>query len=65
MADGDGDRLLLKPGSFYERSGITYAEATRVAGIDRAAREVVTEAGARWPTPPGSAPGWPGRAMRS
>lgn len=97
MADGDGDRLLLKPASFYERSGITYAEATRVAGIDRAAREVVTEAGerhrydhlilatgarnarppipgrrrracwscARWPTPPGSAPGWPGRAMRS
>lgn len=47
MADGDGDRLLLKPASFYERSGITYAEATRVAGIDRAAREVVTEAGER------------------
>lgn len=45
MADGDGERLLLKPAGFYERSGITLADQTRVAAIDRARAEVVTEAG--------------------
>lgn len=47
MADGDGERLLLKPAGFYARAGITFADRTRVTAIDRAAREVVTEAGAR------------------
>lgn len=49
MADGEGDRLLLKPAAFYERAGITLAERTRVTAIDRAAAEVVTEAGDRHP----------------
>ena len=47
MADCDGERLLLKPAAFYERSGITLRERTRVAAIDRATAEVVTEAGER------------------
>ncbi|TPE51691.1 NAD(P)/FAD-dependent oxidoreductase [Amaricoccus solimangrovi] len=47
MADGDADRLLLKPASFYERSTITYRPEVRIGAIDRAAREVVTAAGER------------------
>ncbi len=47
MADGDGERLLLKPASFYQRSAITYRPETPVGEIDRAAREVVTKASER------------------
>lgn len=46
MADGEADRLLLKPASFYERSGIVLRDRTRVAAIDRAARQVETAEGA-------------------
>jgi len=47
MASGDAAALTLKPASFYERAGITLHDATRVARIDRLAREVVTEDGTR------------------
>lgn len=46
MADGEADRLLLKPASFYERSGIVLRDRTRVVAIDRAARRVETAEGA-------------------
>ena len=47
MADGDGERLLLKPASFYERSSITYRPETRVEEIDREGQAVLIEAGER------------------
>lgn len=47
MADGDAERLLLKPASFYDRSGLTLHAATRATRIHRAQREVETADGAR------------------
>ncbi|HWL57648.1 MAG TPA: FAD-dependent oxidoreductase [Paracoccus sp. (in: a-proteobacteria)] len=47
MASGDAAALTLKPASFYERSEITLRDTTRVARIDRLAREVETEDGTR------------------
>lgn len=49
MADGDADRLLLKPAGFYERSHITLRDRTRVAEIDRDGRRVLTEDGSAHP----------------
>jgi 3-phenylpropionate/trans-cinnamate dioxygenase ferredoxin reductase subunit len=47
MANGDPGTVLLKPASFYERTGITLRDSTRVTFIDRAAREVETTDGTR------------------
>lgn len=49
MKDGDESRLALKPASFFETAGIDYRPGTIVAGIDRAAGEVVLEHGTRLP----------------
>lgn len=49
MADGDADRLLLKPASFYERSAIVLRDRTRATAIDRAARTVTTSDGTAHP----------------
>ena len=46
MADGEAERLLLKPASFYERATITLRDKTRAVAIDRAARSVHTAEGA-------------------
>ncbi|EAS49266.1 pyridine nucleotide-disulphide oxidoreductase [Aurantimonas manganoxydans SI85-9A1] len=46
MKEGDPERLVLKPQSFFERNAITLCDATRVASIDRAARTVATDDGA-------------------
>jgi 3-phenylpropionate/trans-cinnamate dioxygenase ferredoxin reductase component len=40
------DRLFVKPAAFYDKAGTTLMLDTRVAGIDRQAREIKTEAGA-------------------
>ncbi|MBD9529398.1 NAD(P)/FAD-dependent oxidoreductase [Paracoccus sp. PAR01] len=47
MANGDAGALTLKPASFYDRAAISLQDRTRVNRIERATREVVTEAGAR------------------
>lgn len=47
MADGEAERLALKPASFYERAAITYRPETRIEAIDRAARAVVSATGER------------------
>ena len=49
MADGDGDRLLLKPAAFYDRAAITLRAGLRVTAIDRGAREVICADGSRQP----------------
>lgn len=49
MADGDSQRLLLKPASFYERSSITIHDRTRAARIDRRRAVVATADGAEHP----------------
>lgn len=46
MKEGDPERLILKPQSFFERNAITLRDATRVASIDRATRTVATDDGA-------------------
>ncbi|KFI29928.1 FAD-dependent oxidoreductase [Haematobacter massiliensis] len=48
MADGEAERLLLKPAGFYDRSALTLVEA-RATGIDRETRVVQTEGGAAHP----------------
>ena len=40
------DRLFVKPAAFYDKAGTTLMLDTRVAGIDRQARAIKTEAGA-------------------
>lgn len=47
MKEGNPERLLLKPASFYERGDIRVLEHTRAVAIDRSARQVVTADGAR------------------
>lgn len=47
LKDGNADRLLLKPATFYAGSDIEVLGSTRVAAIHRAARAVVTADGAR------------------
>ncbi len=47
MADGRAERLLLKPAAFYADNAVEVLERTRVTAIDRAAREALTEDGAR------------------
>lgn len=49
MADGDGDRLLLKPAAFYDRAAIILRAGLRVTAIDRGAREVICADGSRQP----------------
>lgn len=49
MADGDAERLLLKPAGFYARSAITLIDRTRASRIDRDARTVHTADGAAHP----------------
>lgn len=49
MADGDADRLLLKPASFYDRHDITLRDRTRAAEIDRDGRRVLTDDGSEHP----------------
>jgi 3-phenylpropionate/trans-cinnamate dioxygenase ferredoxin reductase subunit len=48
MKDGDAERLLLKPASFYDRSAIDYRPGTRVTRVDRERQEVVTAEGAAY-----------------
>ena len=45
MADGAAERLVLRPASFFERSGIDYREGQRVERIDRDKREVSLSGG--------------------
>jgi 3-phenylpropionate/trans-cinnamate dioxygenase ferredoxin reductase component len=47
MKDGMAERLQLAPAAFYEKNAIRLLSGTRVAAIDRAAREVVAGDGAR------------------
>jgi len=47
MKEGNPDRLLLKPATFYESAGIRVLESTRAVAIDRAARQVLTADGRR------------------
>lgn len=47
MADGDANALTLKPASFYERSAIALLDGRRAVAIDRHARIVETDDGAR------------------
>ncbi|MER0236771.1 FAD-dependent oxidoreductase [Fulvimarina sp. MAC8] len=47
MKDGDPDRLILKPESFFEKNDIDRRESTRVVSVDRSARCVVIEDGER------------------
>ncbi|MDS9469183.1 FAD-dependent oxidoreductase [Paracoccus sp. MBLB3053] len=48
MVDGDAGALILKPASFYERTGIDLHAAISVARIDRPACEVIAADGAAW-----------------
>jgi 3-phenylpropionate/trans-cinnamate dioxygenase ferredoxin reductase component len=47
MKEGNAVRLLLKPAAFYERSDIALLDRRRVVAIEREARLVVTDDGAR------------------
>jgi 3-phenylpropionate/trans-cinnamate dioxygenase ferredoxin reductase component len=47
LKDGMAERLQLAPAAFYEKNAIRLLSGTRVAAIDRAAREVVAGDGAR------------------
>ena len=49
MADGDAERLLLKPAGFYARSALTLIDRTRASRIDRDVRTVHTADGAAHP----------------
>ena len=49
MADGDAERLLLKPAGFYDRSDLTLIDGTRATRIDRDARVVRTADGTAHP----------------
>lgn len=49
MADGDAERLLLKPAAFYDRANVTLTASTRATRIDREARVVETADGGRYP----------------
>ncbi|MEN3793951.1 FAD-dependent oxidoreductase [Fulvimarina sp. MAC3] len=45
MKDGDPDRLILKPESFFQKNAIDRRESTRVASIDRNVRSIDLESG--------------------
>ncbi|ORE92262.1 ferredoxin reductase [Stappia sp. 22II-S9-Z10] len=45
MKSGDAEELELRPRAFYDENRITLRASTRVTAIDRAARQVTTEAG--------------------
>lgn len=45
IADGAGERLVLKPAAFFERAGIERLAGLRVTAIDRAARRVALSDG--------------------
>ncbi|MEE2950644.1 MAG: FAD-dependent oxidoreductase [Pseudomonadota bacterium] len=45
MKEGDADRLILKPQSFFEKNRIERRESLRVKEIDRAGRQVTSETG--------------------
>ena len=49
MKDGNAERLILKPQSFFEKNAIALIDGTRVASIDRGARQVTTADGAQHP----------------
>lgn len=48
LKDGDPSRLSLRPASFYDQNGIVRVPGTSVTRIDRGARAVETETGARF-----------------
>ncbi|RFC62181.1 pyridine nucleotide-disulfide oxidoreductase [Fulvimarina endophytica] len=45
MKDGDAERLVLKPQSFFEKNAIERRESARVVSVDRAGRTVRLEDG--------------------
>ena len=45
MKDGDGERLILKTQSFFDKNAIDRRDSVRVAEIDRATRQVTTTTG--------------------
>ncbi|MEF2553749.1 FAD-dependent oxidoreductase [Aurantimonas sp. A2-1-M11] len=46
MKEGDAERLVLKPRSFFERNAIRLLDGVRVVALDRSARTVATNDGA-------------------
>ena len=45
MKDGDGERLILKTQSFFDKNAIERRDSVRVTKIDRATRQVTTTTG--------------------